>query len=619
MGMDQVRGETPVARSNGEVHRASHLVQFYETDAYLVDGVARFIAAGLSQGQGALVIASQPHRDLLEKTLRKSLRLESPADGRYVIADAGETLASVMVGGWPDEERFREVVGGAITRVAAASPRRHVRAFGEMVALLWADGRRDAALRLEELWNDLAAHQPFSLLCGYPIRGFGALEDTKPFQSVVRAHSDVLPSESYGLNVDEDHRRRLIVELQQKATVLETEVAMRRRLEDELKAKVEELAEVDRRKDEFLAMLGHELRNPLSPVATALHLMRLHGEDPIRMARAREIVERQVEHMTRLIDDLLDVSRITRGQIDLREEVVALAEVIERAVEIAKPLIDERGHRLALELPEQPILLVADSARLEQALANLLNNAAKYTEVGGHIAVRARFDGAGALISVRDDGDGIAPDTRDRIFDLFVQGPDARRRARGGLGIGLTLVRRIVELHGGTIQVFSDGRGKGSEFVIRLPLRSGYGEQNASGSDGGLAPAGHRRRVLVVDDNLDAAESLAELLRDGGHNVRTAQDGPTALREAGGFRPDVVILDLGLPEVDGFEVARRLREDSRLAETVIVALTGYGEARHRRRTDEAGFDHHFTKPVDVDELELVLAGLKRSGRRPRPN
>ncbi|OLC55716.1 MAG: hypothetical protein AUH85_08575 [Chloroflexi bacterium 13_1_40CM_4_68_4] len=420
-GFDDMPG---MAKLNGNAELNGHIVQFYENDPFLIDGVTRFIGAGLRTGHGGVVIATKPHRDHLEERLAEHGIdvAEARAAGRYQPLDAAEMLSSLMVGGWPDEKIFADLIGGAIARATAASSVQRVRAFGEMVALLWAEGQGEAAIRLEGLWNELAKNQPFSLLCGYPIGGFKNPKDAGPFTGITASHSTVIPAESYSTNLDADQRLRLVAQLQQKAAVLESEIAARIELQEQLQAKIEELADVDRRKDEFLAMLGHELRNPLSPVTTALHLMRMHENDPTRTARAREIIERQVEHMTRLVDDLLDVSRITRGKIDLREETVALSEIVDRAVEIARPLIDERGHRLMLELPERPIQLVGDSARLEQVLANLLNNAAKYTDVGGHIWLRATADGRDAMISVRDDGDGLAPELRQQVFDLFVQG-----------------------------------------------------------------------------------------------------------------------------------------------------------------------------------------------------
>jgi PAS domain S-box-containing protein len=384
------------------------------------------------------------------------------------------------------------------------------------------------------------------------------------------------------------------------------DVTDRVHLEQELRAKVAQLHDLDRRKDEFLAMLGHELRNPLAPVTTALQLALLHEDDPSRVRRSLELVDRQIRQMTRLIDDLLDVSRITRGTVELREENVYLSSIVQSAVETARPLVDERGHRLTVDLPPTPTLLFVDPARLQQILSNLLNNAAKYTDMGGHIHVSTRVDGD-VTISVKDNGAGLTPELREHIFDLFVQGPDSPARGRGGLGIGLTLVRRLAELHGGSVSARSDGAGKGSEFVVTLP--ASVRRTAAATTAPATSSVDHAAalRVLVVDDNVDAAESLAELLRDLGHSVRVAHDGPSAIDLALRLRPQLVLLDIGLPEMDGYEVARRLRSQG--VQSTLVALTGYGEARHRRLALDAGFDDHVTKPVDLHRLESLLKPL----------
>ena len=457
---------------------------------------------------------------------------------------------------------------------------------------------------------------PFSLLCAYPIEAFHDTSHAKPFADMSATHSQVIPAESY-MELQGDAQLRVIAQLQQQAAALEAETIQRRHAEAELRKKMEQLADADRRKDEFLAMLGHELRNPLAPVTTALQLMRMHSDEPLRVARARETIERQVEHMTRLIDDLLDVSRITRGKIELRHETVVLSSLVARAVEAARPVIDERGHRLTLDLPDEPVTLNGDPARLEQVLANLLNNAAKYTDVGGRVWVRAVVEAGQVVISVKDNGAGLTPAMRDHVFDLFVQGPEVRAYARGGLGIGLTLVRRLVEMHGGTVEVRSDGPGQGSEFIVRLPV--GVVSQVAPKSDatGAALAALPMRRILVVDDNVDAADALAELLRDYGHDVRAVHDGPSAIEQAAIHRPDIVLLDIGMPGFDGYEVARRMRTELGLKST-LVALTGYGEARHRRLSREAGFDQHVTKPVDIRKLEKLLNASELTRAPPPP-
>ncbi len=386
-----------------------------------------------------------------------------------------------------------------------------------------------------------------------------------------------------------------------------------------------EAREADRRKDEFLAMLAHELRNPLAPLRNALHLLELPdlGPDQERQVRAR--MGRQVEHLVRMVDDLLDVSRLLRGKIELRAETIDVADVVARAVETAQPVIDTAGHELTVTLPDAPLWVGGDRVRLAQVLANLLTNAAKYTERAGRITLTAADENGEAVVRVRDTGVGIAPELLPRVFDLFVQGDRSPARSQGGLGIGLTLVRRLVELHNGSVQAHSDGPGRGSEFVVRLPAVANGGRErpdgnqqssifeNHQGVDTLRSP--HRRRILVVDDNIDAAESLALLLRAAGHVVRTAPSGPAAMDEAATFRPEAVVLDIGLPGMDGYEVARRLRGTPQGGAALLVALTGYGQDTDRHRSQEAGFDHHLTKPADPGELLALLAAAKPNGPR----
>jgi signal transduction histidine kinase len=581
-----------------------HAVQFYERESYLLDSVSDYIGSALGAASAGILIATPSHREgVAQRLTARGLDIVGAgAQGRYVALDARDTLDRFMVDGWPDPARFDDTIGTLIATTRERAPQIH--AFGEMVALLWAEGNSDAAIRLEELWTELRTRQPFSLLCAYPIEAFHDTSHAKSFGEMTAIHTAVVPAESY-MQLKGDEQLRIIAQLQQQAAALEAETILRRHAEAELRKKVELLADASRRKDEFLAMLGHELRNPLAPVTTALQLMRLHSDEPLRVTRARETIERQVEHMTRLIDDLLDVSRITRGKIELRQEAVVISTLVARAVEAARPVIDERGHRLTLDLPDEPVTLSADPARLEQVLANLLNNAAKYTDVGGRIWLRAFVDAGQLVLSVKDNGAGLTSAMRDHVFDLFVQGPEVRAYARGGLGIGLTLVRRLVEMHGGTVEARSDGPGQGSEFIARLPIRPV--SQVAVHHDpigAGLA-ALPKRRILVVDDNVDAADALAELLRDYGHDVRAAHDGPSAIEQAGLHRPDFVLLDIGMPGFDGYEVARRMRGELGLKAT-LVALTGYGEARHRRLSRDAGFDQHVTKPVDIRKLEKLL-------------
>jgi PAS domain S-box-containing protein len=391
------------------------------------------------------------------------------------------------------------------------------------------------------------------------------------------------------------------------------DITERKRLEQELGRRLEELADADRRKNEFLAMLAHELRNPLAPIRNALHIMKQPGADGAVVEQVREMMERQVQHMTRMVDDLLDVSRISRGKIELRKEVVDLAQVVTRTVEATRPLIEDRRHELTVSLPPGPVRLEADSTRLEQVLANLLSNAAKYTDQGGHIWLTARAEGDAVVLRVRDTGIGIVPEMLGRIFEPFVQSDRAQRHSpQGGLGIGLTLVRSLVEMHGGTVRAYSDGPGRGSEFVVRLPALA-----QARLAGGVKAGEGHRpvratprRRIVVVDDNVDAAESLALVLRLAGHDVRVAHDGPTALAAVDADPPDLVFLDIGMPVMNGYEVARRLRQRPGRESLLLVAMTGWGQEEDRRLSREAGFDHHLVKPADPEALQRLLADPK---------
>jgi PAS domain S-box-containing protein len=376
------------------------------------------------------------------------------------------------------------------------------------------------------------------------------------------------------------------------------DISERKRLEEELQRTVNALAEADRRKDEFLATLAHELRNPLAPVRNAVQLMRLQGLSDTQWEWARDVIERQVRQLSRLVDDLLDISRISRGKVQLRKEVVNVAAVVRRAVETSRPLIDERDHELTVSVPAEPVFLEADPTRLEQVLANLLNNAAKYTEPGGRIGLTAQREGGSVAVQVRDTGIGIAPDVLPRVFDLFVQAEPGKDRAKGGLGIGLSVVRNLVEMHGGGVTAHSGGQGQGSEFVVRLPAlaEEQNGRAGPAASDEPPA-AGPARRILVVDDNVDAAESLARLLGLGGHEVRVAHEGEAALAAVQAGAPDIVFLDIGLPGRDGHEVAGQIRRRPGGNKILLVALTGWGAEEDRRRTKEAGFDHHLLLSV----------------------
>jgi signal transduction histidine kinase/DNA-binding response OmpR family regulator len=368
------------------------------------------------------------------------------------------------------------------------------------------------------------------------------------------------------------------------------------------------IQENDRRKNEFLAMLAHELRNPLAPIRNAVELLRRLGPEDADLHWANDVISRQVEQLVRLVDDLLDISRITEGKIQLRKEPINLAAAVTRAVETSRPLIDARKHELIVSLPPKPLRVNADSVRIAQVLSNLLNNAAKYTEEGGKIELEVTRVDDEALVRVRDNGVGISAEMLSRVFDLFTQADRSLDRSQGGLGVGLTLARRLVEMHGGNVQAFSEGTNRGCELVIRLPALA---ETCPSAVDENRFHSGpkdhHPRRILIVDDHPDVTRSLARLLRLSGHEVRTSLDGPTALEELASFRPEIVLLDIGLPGMDGYEVAQSIRKQPDSGSLVLIALTGYGQDEDRRRSREAGFDHHLVKPVDPDALLSIVS------------
>jgi signal transduction histidine kinase len=376
------------------------------------------------------------------------------------------------------------------------------------------------------------------------------------------------------------------------------------RTEGELRRLNEQLSQADRRKDEFLATLAHELRNPLAPIRTAAEILKREDLPESTTRAARDIIERQAIHITRMVDDLLEVGRITHGELQLRKESVELAAAVRWAVEAAQPALQQAGVTLAVELPSSPLYLEADSTRLVQILANLLGNAAKFTPRGGHAWLSARRDGAWIEIRVRDDGIGIDARQLPRLFQMFSQATPALDRSSGGLGIGLALVRGLVERHGGTVEARSEGTGRGAEFIVRLPV----GEPPLhSGVVESISTETTLRRVLLADDNRDAADSLAVLLRAMGHEVRVAYDGEEALQAGPKFGPDAVILDIGMPRINGYEVASRARESAWGRGAKLIALTGWGQQRDKTLAAQAGFDHHLTKPVDAAALEALLS------------
>jgi signal transduction histidine kinase len=501
-----------------------------------------------------------------------TVELGADTGGLWLLDEAAQDLDMVRSRGYPEEalRRFQRVA------VSADVPLGDCVRTGRAV---WLETRREFARR-------------------YPIsearvRGVNDREDLAVACLPLRADERVLGALAFafhGERVFDETERSFLLALADHCA----QAIARSRQHQQLEA-------ASRAKDEFLAMLGHELRNPLSPILTALELMRLRGAATDAQPE-RQVIERQVRNLMKLVDDLLDVSRITRGNIQLDKEPIEVSAVVAKAVEAASPLLEQRAHRLALRIPAAGLRVDADPTRLAQVLSNLLINAAKYTPSGGDIAVDASREAADIAIRVRDTGSGIAPDLLPRLFDLFVQGDRRPDRAPGGLGIGLTVARALVEQHGGTISARSDGPGRGSEFVVRLPARLDAATSAAPASAAEPPPRADGTRILVVDDNEDAAEGLALSLKLRGYLVRMAHDAPSALEAAREFRPKVALLDIGLPVMDGYELAARLRKLPGLADVRFIAVTGYGQESDRARSRAAGFHAHLVKPADFGKI-----------------
>ena len=505
------------------------------------------------------------------------------------------------------EERMRSVVDHVLEGIVTIDERARIESFNPAAERLFGYTRDEAVgqnvkLLMPEPYHSENDQYVLQYLRSSRARliGFG--------REVVGRHKDgsSFPME---LAVSEFHvgERRYF-------TGIVRDITERKRLERELRKRIEALDEADRQKDEFLAMLAHELRNPLAPMRNALHLLKMPDAEPPVAQHARAIMDRQLSHLVRLVDDLLDVSRIVRGKVELRRELTDLRTIVQRAVETAQPALDAHGHRLQAQLPDEPVWVHADVVRLAQAIANLLTNAAKYTGPAGNVSLLAGVQDNHAVVTVRDTGVGIPPDILPRVFDLFVQGDRSLERSEGGLGIGLTLVERLVELHEGRVSAYSAGPGQGSEFTVRLPLAPGPGRHEAvrrretAERDPGEQP----RRVLVVDDNVDACESIALILGLGGYDAKCVHDGPSVLQTALDWRPHAIVLDIGLPGMSGYEVARQLRARAEFQGVLLLAMTGYGQQADRNRAQDAGFDRHLTKPVDPQQLQDMLAeGLAR--------
>jgi len=592
-----------------DVNPHSHLVQFYENDGFLIDALSRWFGDGLSGGDSCVFVGTESHRISLEQKLAdRGFDIDRfRKSGRLVCVDASQVLSTFMVDEWPNEGSF---IGAIETVLGRVSKTRELRVFGEMVAVLWADGRRQAAVRLEEMWNAFMRTHALSLCCAYPLHSFSSDADASLFLKVCAQHTQVLPAESYTSLTTEAERLRAISLLQHEASVLETEKAGRKEaeqslveLEQILKIRLAELALADQRRNEFLAMLGHELRNPLSAVLDAIATAQV---DQTRRERALTIARRQTDQLAGLVDDLLDVGRITQGRIVLKKEAIKVASILKQAVEEAQCLVEPGQHRLSvrMSLGAEEAVIEADPARMRQVIANLIHNAAKFTPAGGRIDVLAERADDEIVLRVLDSGIGIAPDLLPRVFDLFTQAERPLDRSHGGLGIGLTLVKRLIEMHGGRVEARSAGQGMGSEFEVRLPaLADSRPQTSASVNKREDHP---HLRIVIVEDNYDAAEALKMLLELFGHQPTVVENGFAAIDAVRRSAFDIGLVDIGLPGIDGYEVARRIRTIPNAKTMTLVALTGYGQETDKQRALSAGFDEHLTKPVKIERLQAVL-------------
>jgi PAS domain S-box-containing protein len=721
-----------------------HVVQFYDDDAFLIESVTRFVGAALGAGDVAIVIATPAHRAALDKRLRArgvDLRV-ARRQSRYIALDAADTLAALMADGCPDAHRFRAVVGRTIED--ATSGGRRVRAFGEMVALLWDAGRREAALRLEELWNELAERLRFALLCAYPMRGFGREADGEPFLQVCGTHGDVVPVESYTRLTDRREQLVAIGHLQQKARALAAEVAQRKRAEDALRARnatmralieaspvpiaviepdatvrlwnpaaervfgwsaaevlgrplpivpddkrdefravrealvqgeafsgveterlrrdgtrvdvlisaaplanlegvpremvvlfeditARKRAEAEREsllrtaerargdaeaasraKDEFLSVVSHELRTPLAAMLGWVSVLKA-GASGERASRALETIERSGRAQAKLIEDLLDVSRIVTGGMRLDLRLVDLPAVIREALDTIRPTAEVKGVRLAAHVDPTAGPVAGDADRLQQVAWNLLSNAVKFTPAGGSVEICLERRADDVRFVVRDTGRGIVADFLPFVFERFRQADSSVSRRTGGLGLGLAIVRHLVELHGGTVAVASDGEGHGAEFTITLPLtpfrvdaaRAGPAPQLLGGFT-----------ILVVDDDVDTQESLRILLETHGARVVTAGSVGEAREALRRLTPEAVVSDIGLPDEDGYALVRELRATDRLRPIPAIAVTGRDAQQDAGRAIAAGYQARLDKPVDLELLVAAISQLTAgSGRR----
>jgi signal transduction histidine kinase/ActR/RegA family two-component response regulator len=612
-----------------EMGDTEHFVQFYEADGFLLNSLSGFIGRAIHADDGAVVVATEAHRNGLDELLQANGLDVTTAKsrGQYVSLDAAETLSKFMVDGAPEPGRFNEFMGGVIASVTDGRTR--ISAFGEMVSLLWAEGNHPAAIRLEELWNHLQRTHSFSLFCAYPMNGLSGERFIEATGSVCKVHSRVIPAESYADLSDPNARLRAIALLQQKAESLEAEVKERRQVEERLRLALvgEQMARAEaetanRMKDEFLATVSHEIRTPLNAIIGWSHLLRTGRLDEATAARAVETIDRNAKSQAQLIEDILDVSRMITGKLRLNNEPVDIASVINAAIDSVQLAINSKDLKLEITLDPSARHTLGDASRLQQVVWNLLANAIKFTPSGGRIEVKVERAGRNLQIRVSDAGQGIDTDFLPFIFDRFRQADGTTTREHGGLGLGLAIVRHLVELHGGTIKADSAGKGKGATFIINLPLapqdstrrRNVIGSLEASeGSQGTVTslPSLDDVKVLLVDDDPDTLQILSVMLAESKAGVQTAASASEALEILEWYQPDVLVSDLAMPGEDGYSLIGKIRAlaGGKMTQIPAVALTSYVRVEDRARALSAGFNMFVPKPVEPEELVTAIANL----------
>jgi PAS domain S-box-containing protein len=617
----------------GQLSRGER-IDHYDTIRITKDGLRIPISLTVSpvrNSRGVIIGASKVARDVSERKRAEQALLESEKRSA-AHADALARLNEWSTRLWRSrglDEGLNEILAAVIELLGAEKG--HIQLLDPSRSTLHISAQRGLEQDVLEFLRELSATDDWAggeaLRCrqviedvetGSPDARLRALARAADFRSVVSTPLMSAMGEPLGMistyfrlvhRPSEQELRRLDLYLR-----LAGDFIQRCKMEHTLQRSEEALRLADRRKDEFLALLAHELRNPLAPIRYTLAANRKSGRTPEQQKRAEEIIDRQVTHMSRLLDDLLDVSRITRSALELKKSPTELTLVVGSAIETARPILETKHHDLSLELPKHAVRLLGDPVRLAQVFSNLLINAAKYTDPGGHIALRAVHAGSEIVVTIRDNGIGIPAEMMPKLFTMFSQAQAALGRSEGGLGVGLALVRGLVALHGGSVEARSDGPGKGSEFAVRLPLGTPPTEIADSDATEDDPVAEHGLKILVVDDNRDAADACAMLLELSGHHVQTAYTGRHALELAEAFRPHAVLLDIGLPDLDGYQLATKFRAAPWGRGVSLVAVTGWGQDEDRRRAFEAGFDYHLTKPVAAETVEAMLHSLTTQGR-----